>query len=70
MGTKKTAARRQAVFVQAGGNTIHPSRTEKLLGGVICEDMKWREHLLGSDQSLAKQLTSHINGYINGPSLL
>ena len=64
MGTKKTAARRQEVSVQAGGHTIHPSRTEKLLGGVICEDMKWKEHLLGSDQSLVKQLTSRINGLL------
>ena len=52
MGTKKTAARRQEVSVQADGHIIQPSRTEKLLGGVICEDMKWKEHLLGSDQSL------------------
>ena len=64
MGTKKTAARRQEVSVQADGHIIQPSRTEKLLGGVICEDMKWKEHLLGSDQSLVRQLTSHSNGLV------
>ena len=32
MGTKKTAARRQEVSVQADGHIIQPSRTEKLLG--------------------------------------
>ena len=51
MGTKKTAARRQEVSVQADGHTIEPSSSEKLLGGVICENMKWKEHLVGSDQS-------------------
>ena len=64
MGTKKTAAKRQEVFVQADGHTIQPSRTEKLLGGVISEDLKWREHLLSSDQSLVTQLTSRINGLV------
>ena len=62
MGTKKTAARRQEVSVQADGHTIEPSSSEKLLGGVICENMKWKEHLLGSDQSLVRQLTSRMNG--------
>ena len=28
----------------------------------MCEDLKWREHILGGDQSLIKQLTSRING--------
>ena len=41
----------------------HATRSDqKLLGGVICEDLKWREHLLSSDQSLVTQLTSRING--------
>ena len=64
MGTKKTAARRQEVTIQADGFTIDPSKTEKLLGGVICEDMKWKEHILGSDQSLVRQLTSRMNGLL------
>ena len=64
MGTKKTAARRQEVVIQAGEHLIEPSRTEMLLGGLICEDLKWKEHLLGSDQSLVRQLSSRINGLV------
>ena len=64
MGTKKTAARRQEVSVEADGHTIQPSQSEKLLGGIISEEMKWKEHLLGSDQSLVRQLTSRINGLL------
>ena len=37
---------------------------KKLLGGIIPEEMKWKEHLLGSDQSLVRQLTSRINGLL------
>ena len=62
MGTKHTAARRDEVTLQADQHVIQPSVTEKLLGGVICEDLKWKEHLLKSEQSLIKQLTSRING--------
>ena len=64
MGSKKTAARRDEVYVQADDHIIQPSRSEKLLGGVICEDLKWREHLLSSDQSLVTQLNSRINGLV------
>ena len=64
MGTKATAKRRAEVSLQAGQHTIEPTRTEKLLGGLVCEDLKWREHIVGSDQSLAKQLTSRVNGLL------
>ena len=46
-----------------GSTSSHP-RTEKLLGGYICENLKWREHLVGSEQSLARQLTSRLNGLV------
>ena len=49
---------------QAGEHFKEPSRAEKLLGGLICEDLKWKEHLLGSDQSLVRQLSSRINGLV------
>ena len=42
MGTKKTAARRNEVTLQAGEHTIKHARTEKLLGANICEDLKWK----------------------------
>ena len=64
MGTKKTAARRHEVTLQAGDHTIDHTRTEKLLGVNICEDLKWREHLLGNEQSAVRQLTSRINGLL------
>ena len=64
MGTKATAARRHEVTLQAGEHTIRPSMTEKLLGGNICENLKWREHLLDNEQSLVRQLTSRINGLV------
>ena len=32
------------------------------MGANISEDLKWKEHLFESDQSLVKQLTSRING--------
>ena len=64
MGTKATAKRREEVSLLAGQHVIVPTRTEKLLGGHICEDLKWKEHVLGSDQSLAKQLTSRVNGLL------
>ena len=62
MGTKATAKHRAEVSIQAGQHMIRPTRVEKLLGGQVCEDLKWREHILGGDQSLTKQLTSRVNG--------
>jgi hypothetical protein len=35
-----------------------------LLGANICEDLKWREHLLSNEQSVVSQLTSRINGLL------
>ena len=64
MGTKKTAARRNEVSLQAGQHKILPTRTEKLLGANICEDLKWKEHLVNNEQSLVRQLTSRINGLL------
>ena len=58
------AARRHEVTLQAGEHTIRPSKTEKLLGGNICENLKWREHLLDNEQSMVRQLTSRINGLV------
>ena len=62
MGTKTTSARRGEVVFQAGDHIIRPTRTEKLLGASICEDLKFREHLVTSESSLVKQLTSRLNG--------
>ena len=55
MGKNKMQAKKQEVFIQ-------PSSKEKFLGGIVSEDLKWKEHILGSDQSLVTQLNSRING--------
>ena len=62
MRTKATAAKRGEVKLQAGQYTILPSSSEKLIGGQISQDLKWKHHLQDSDQSLVRQLTSRING--------
>ena len=62
MGTRTTARYRGEVSIKADQYTITPTRIEKLLGGMICENLKWKEHILGSDQSMSKQLTSRVNG--------
>ena len=50
MGTRATAKNRTEVTIQAGQHIIRSTRVEKLLGGLVCQDLKWREHILGSDQ--------------------
>ena len=62
MGTKQTAAHMNDVKLEAGPHTIFPSSKEKLLGAQISQDLKWNQHILGSDESLTRQLTSLING--------
>ena len=64
LGKKKTTAMKQRVTINADGHTIAPSRSEKLLGGILSDDMKWKEHLLSSNESLVSQLTRHINGLL------
>ena len=64
MGTKATAKRREEVTLQADQHVITPTRTEKLLGGHVSEDLKWREHIIGNEQSLSNQLTSRVNGLL------
>ena len=39
MGSRKTASRRHEVSLQAGEHVIEHTRTEKLLGANICEDL-------------------------------
>ena len=62
MGTRHTAAKRADVRLEAGPHIIQPSPSEKLLGAHISQDLKWKQHILESDQSLIKQITSRING--------
>ena len=62
MGPKKVEARRKLVEMKAGQFTIKPTKTEKLLGGVINQDLRWNQHLQDHESSLARQLTGRING--------
>ena len=50
------------VRLQAGDHPITPSSTAKLLGAVDSQDAKWRQHIMGHNQSLISQLSSRING--------
>ena len=54
--------KRDLVSVVSGEHTIKPTKTQKLLGARICENLKFREHILDNEQSLVKQLTSRLNG--------
>ena len=62
MGSKKIMAKRQQVSIQAGGFTIRPTETEKLLGGHLHQSLQWNHHLSDGKKSLSKQLTTRING--------
>ena len=62
MGTRSSAANRDLVRIRAGIHDIHPTKTETLLGCQINDDLKWKEHILSSDMSTIKQLTSRVNG--------
>ena len=62
MGNKKAGDVRGQVSLSAGEHLVLPSQTEKLLGCQISEDLDWKHHLLVSDESMTKQLTSRVNG--------
>ena len=59
---KHASQLRNQVALQAGDHVIRPSSTAKLLGGIVSEDAKWKQHILTHDHSLISQLTRRING--------
>ena len=61
MGTKGTAARREEVTMQAGPHLIRPTRTEKLLGVQLSDNLKFRDHIIDSNNSKIRQLTYSIS---------
>ena len=61
MGSKKMTIPRQAVSMRAGGHTILPSDTEKLLGCNISQNLKWKIHIQTGEGSLIKNLTTKLN---------
>ena len=62
MGTKKHRDKRKQVVMRAGEFLIAPSETEKLLGGVLHQELGWGPHIRDHKASLLKQLNSRING--------
>ena len=53
---------RDSVHIEAGAHIIRPSKTERLLGVQVAEDLMWKEHIIDNNNSLVKQLNSRING--------
>ena len=62
MGTKRMAAMRREVSIQAGTFKISPTESETLLGGKLHQSMQWNEHIRDGESSLMRQLTTRING--------
>ena len=61
LGTRSMAEKRNLVSMQADNHTILPSKQEKLLGCIVSDNLKWREHILDNEQSMVRQLTSRVN---------
>ena len=49
-----------SVFIQTPTSIIKPSSVEKLLGAQVHQDMRWVEHILGSNEALVKSLNSRL----------
>ena len=62
LGTKAMDQKRGMVRMQAGNHIIMPSKQEKLLGCIVSENMKWRQHILDDEHFMVRQLTSRVNG--------
>ena len=54
--------RKKLVTLSAGNHIIRPSSQESLLGCTISDDLKWRNHLIGGNQSVVRQIVGRING--------
>ena len=62
MGGKKVEQSRKQITMKAGNFIIKTSESEKLLGGIVHQSLKWNHHLRDGQSSLIRQLTSRING--------
>ena len=61
LGTRAMEEKRRRVSMQAGNHTIVPSKQEKLLGCMVSDNLKWRNHILVGDQAIVKQLRGRVN---------
>ena len=43
------------------GKTISPSLSERLLGGTVCENMTWKEHVFGGSKSVFSGVNIRMN---------
>ena len=59
--TRRQVHLRERVVVDTGSVHIKPITNGKLLGANVHETMKWRQHILGADNSLIKSLTIRLN---------
>ena len=48
----------------ANEHSIRHSNQEKLLGCIVSNKLKWRQHLLENEQLMVRQLTSRVNGLV------
>ena len=62
IGSRQASELRNQVRIEAGDHIVRPISTAKLLGATISQDAKWKNHILGTEQSLVSQLTSRTNG--------
>ena len=46
LGTRSMAEKRNMVSMQADNHTIMPSKQEKLLGCIVSDNLKWKQHIL------------------------
>ena len=49
------------IKISTPSEEIKPIKSEKLLGIIIQDDLKWCEYIQNDDKSLIKQLTSRLN---------
>ena len=57
---KRRTVDTNATRIVTPSSTVEPSSTERLLGAEIHHDMRWREHILDSDNSLVKALNKRL----------
>ena len=62
MGTKRMAATRREVSIQARIFKISPIESETLLVGKLHQSMQWNQHISDGESSLQRQLPTRING--------
>ena len=48
------------IRIETPSATIHPSSVERLLGAQVHQDLRWAEHILDSDESLVKSLSTRL----------